>query len=156
MTMLLGESFQFYKSQFFGDLLGVLTAIWYGFYILTISQLRKDLNSSTIMFFSGCVSSIILLLVAIFFEQSLVPKSFHAIAILFLLGFVCQFIGQSFIAYSLAFLSASLSSLSLLIQPIAATLLAYFFFQEKLTLIQFFGSALILIGIYIAKTKYEN
>jgi len=156
MTMLLGESFQFYKSQFLGDLLGVLTAIWYGFYILTISQLRKDLNSSTIMFFSGCVSSIILFLVAIFFEQSLVPKSFYAIAILFLLGFVCQFIGQSFIAYSLAFLSASLSSLSLLIQPIAATLLAYFFFQEKLTLIQFFGSTLILIGIYIAKTKYEN
>ena len=29
MTLLLGESFQFYKSQFFGDLLGVLTAIWY-------------------------------------------------------------------------------------------------------------------------------
>jgi drug/metabolite transporter (DMT)-like permease len=85
-----------------------------------------------------------------------VPKSFYAITILFLLGFVCQFIGQSFIAYSLAFLSASLSSLSLLIQPIAATLLAYLFFQEKLTLIQFFGSTLILIGIYIAKTKYEN
>ena len=107
------------------------------------------------MFFSGCVSAIILLLVAIFFEQSLVPKSFYAIAILFLLGFVCQFIGQSFIAYSLAFLSASLSSLSLLIQPIAATLLAYFF-PRKINIDPIFGSTLILIGIYIAKTKYEN
>ena len=31
------------KEQFLGDLLGVLTAVWYGFYIITISQLRKKL-----------------------------------------------------------------------------------------------------------------
>ena len=41
--MLLGESFKFNKSQFIGDLLGVLTAVWYGSYIVTISQLRKKI-----------------------------------------------------------------------------------------------------------------
>lgn len=156
MLMLLGESFKFNKSQFIGDLLGVLTAVWYGSYIVTISQLRKKYNSTSIMFLSGIVTAIILLIVSILFEQSLIPQSLFTIVIIFLLGFVCQFIGQSFITYSLAYLSASLSSLCLLIQPIAATVLAYFFFQEKLTTIQFFGSALILIGIYIARTKYEK
>ena len=156
MLMLLGESFKFNKSQFIGDLLGVLTAVWYGSYIVTISQLRKKYNSTSIMFLSGIVTAIILLIVSILFEQSLIPQSFFTITIIFLLGFICQFMGQSFITYSLAYLSASLSSLCLLIQPIAATVLAYFFFQEKLTTIQFFGSALILIGIYIARTKYEK
>ena len=156
MLMLLGESFQFNKSQFIGDLLGVLTAVWYGSYIVTISQLRKKYNSTSIMFLSGIVTAIILLIVSIVFEQSLIPQSLFTITIIFLLGFICQFMGQSFITYSLAYLSASLSSLCLLIQPIAATVLAYFFFQEKLTTIQFFGSALILIGIYIARTKYEK
>ena len=156
MLMLLGESFKFNKSQFIGDLLGVLTAVWYGSYIVTISQLRKKYNSTSIMFLSGIVTAIILLIVSILFEQSLIPQSLFTITIIFLLGFVCQFMGQSFITYSLAYLSASLSSLCLLIQPIAATVLAYFFFQEKLTTIQFFGSALILIGIYIARTKYEK
>ena len=156
MLMLLGESFQFNKSQFIGDLLGVLTAVWYGSYIVTISQLRKKYNSTSIMFLSGIVTAIILLIVSILFEQSLIPQSLFTITIIFLLGFICQFMGQSFITYSLAYLSASLSSLCLLIQPIAATVLAYFFFQEKLTTIQFFGSALILIGIYIARTKYEK
>ena len=156
MLMLLGESFKFNKSQFIGDLLGVLTAVWYGSYIVTISQLRKKYNSTTIMFLSGTVTAIILLIVSILFEQSLIPQSLFTITIIFLLGFICQFMGQSFITYSLAYLSASLSSLCLLIQPIAATVLAYFFFQEKLTSIQFFGSALILIGIYIARTKYEK
>ena len=156
MLMLLGESFKFNKSQFIGDLLGVLTAVWYGSYIVTISQLRKKYNSTSIMFLSGIVTAIILLIVSILFEQSLIPQSIFTITIIFLLGFICQFMGQSFITYSLAYLSASLSSLCLLIQPIAATVLAYFFFQEKLTTIQFFGSALILIGIYIARTKYEK
>ena len=156
MLMLLGESFKFNKSQFIGDLLGVLTAIWYGSYIVTISQLRKKYNSTSIMFLSGIVTAIILLIVSILFEQSLIPQSLITITIIFLLGFICQFMGQSFITYSLAYLSASLSSLCLLIQPIAATVLAYFFFQEKLTTIQFVGSALILIGIYIARTKYEK
>ena len=156
MLMLLGESFQFNKSQFIGDLLGVLTAVWYGSYIITISQLRKKYNSTSIMFLSGIVTAIILLIVSILFEQSLIPQSLFTITIIFLLGFICQFMGQSFITYSLAYLSASLSSLCLLIQPIAATVLAYFFFQEKLTTIQFFGSALILMGIYTARTKYEK
>ena len=154
--MLLGESFQFNKSQFIGDLLGVLTAVWYGSYIVTISQLRKKYNSTSIMFLSGTVTAIILFIVSILFEQSLIPQSLFTITIIFLLGFICQFMGQSFITYSLAYLSASLSSLCLLIQPIAATVLAYFFFQEKLTTIQFFGSALIFIGIYIARTKYDK
>jgi len=156
MLMLLGESFKFNKSQFIGDLLGVLTAVWYGSYIVTISQLRKKYNSTSIMFLSGIVTATILLIVSVLFEQSLIPQSLFTITIIFLLGFICQFMGQSFITYSLAYLSASLSSLCLLIQPIAATVLAYFFFQEKLTIIQFFGSALILIGIYIARTKYEK
>ena len=156
MLMLLGESFKFNKSQFIGDLLGVLTAVWYGSYIVTISQLRKKYNSTSIMFLSGIVTAIILFIVSILFEQSLIPQSLFTITIIFLLGFICQFVGQSFITYSLAYLSASLSSLCLLIQPIAATVLAYFFFQEKLTSIQFFGCALILIGIYIARTKYEK
>ena len=156
MLMLLGESFKFNKSQFIGDLLGVLTAVWYGSYIITISQLRKKYNSTSIMFLSGIVTAVILFIVSILFEQSLIPQSLFTITIIFLLGFICQFVGQSFITYSLAYLSASLSSLCLLIQPIAATVLAYFFFQEKLTTIQFFGSAFILIGIYIARTKYEK
>ena len=153
MTLLLGESFQFNKNQFFGDLLGVLTAVWYGSYIITISQLRKKYNTTSIMFISGIITSVILIIVSIIFEQQLIPQTINSIIVLFLLAFICQFLGQAFIAYALAYLPASTSSLTLLIQPIAATILGYLFFQEKLNSIQFFGCILILIGIYIARAK---
>ena len=152
MTLLLGESFQFNKEQFLGDLLGVLTAVWYGSYIITISQLRKKYNTTSIMFISGIITSIILIIISLIFEQQLIPQTINSIIVLFLLAFICQFLGQAFIAYALAYLSASISSLTLLIQPIAATILGYLFFQ-KLNLIQFFGCILILIGIYIARAK---
>ena len=153
MTLLLGESFQFNKDQFFGDLLGVLTAVWYGSYIITISQLRKKYNTTSIMFISGIITSVILIVVSTIFEQQLIPQTINSIIVLFLLAFICQFLGQAFIAYALAYLPASTSSLTLLIQPIAATFLGYLFFQEKLNFIQFFGCILILIGIYIARAK---
>ena len=130
MTLLLGESFQFNKDQFFGDLLGVLTAVWYGSYIITISQLRKKYNTTSIMFISGVITSIILIVVSIIFEQQLIPQTINSIIVLFLLAFVCQFLGQAFIAYALAYLSASTSSLTLLLQPIAATILGYLFLSK--------------------------
>ena len=153
MTLLLGESFQFNKEQFLGDLLGVLTAVWYGFYIITISQLRKKYNTTSIMVISGAVTSVFLIITSLFFEQQLIPQSITSIISLFLLAFVSQFLGQALITYSLAYLPASTSSLTLLIQPITATFLGYLFFQEKLNSIQFFGCILILIGIYIARAK---
>ena len=153
MLMLLGESFKFNKSQFIGDLLGVLTAVWYGSYIVTISQLRKKYNTTSIMVISGAVTSVFLIITSLFFEQQFIPQSITSIISLFLLAFVSQFLGQALITYSLAYLPASTSSLTLLIQPITATFLGYLFFQEKLNSIQFFGCILILIGIYIARAK---
>ena len=153
MTLLLGESFQFNKEQFLGDLLGVLTAVWYGCYIITISQLRKKYNTTSIMIISGAVTSVFLIITSLFFEQQLIPQSITSIISLFLLAFVSQFLGQALITYSLAYLPASTSSLTLLIQPITATFLGYLFFQEKLNSIQFIGCILILIGIYIARAK---
>jgi drug/metabolite transporter (DMT)-like permease len=156
MTLLLGESFQFNKTQFLGDILGVLTAVWYGCYIVSISQLRKKYNSTSVMFISGIFTAFILLIASLIFEEQLIPQAISSIIALFLLGFICQFLGQSFITHSLAFLPASSSSLTLLIQPIAATILGYLFFQEKLNFIQFLGSALILIGIYLAQRTNEK
>ena len=156
MTLLLGESFQFNKTQFLGDILGVLTAVWYGCYIVSISQLRKKYNSTSVMFISGIITAFILLIASLIFEEHLIPQTIISILALFLLGFICQFLGQSFITHSLAFLPASSSSLTLLIQPIAATILGYLFFQETLNFIQFLGSILILIGIYLAQRTNEK
>lgn len=55
------------------------------------------------------------------------------------------------IAYAFAHLSASLSSLSLLIQPVMAVMFAWILFGEALAPLQLIGGAIVLAGIWLAR-----
>ena len=156
MIMLLGESYQFNISDFYGDLLGLLTAVWYGSYILTVSRLRFYMNSSKIMLLSGIVTCFILAFVSVMFEESYIPTTYYSFGLLLCLAIICQFIGQAFITYSLAFVSASISSLLLLIQPLCAAVWGYVFFQEYISHIQLIGGLLILTSIYYARIIHSS
>lgn len=55
------------------------------------------------------------------------------------------------IAYASAHLPTSLSSGSLLIQPLTATIAAWILFHEAIGPLQIAGGALLLWGIYLSK-----
>ena len=67
------------------------------------------------------------------------------------LALVSQVLGQGLIAYAFAHLTASLSSVSLLIQPVVAALAAWAIFGEAVGPVQFAGGAIVLGGIWIAR-----
>jgi drug/metabolite transporter (DMT)-like permease len=71
--------------------------------------------------------------------------------VLFGLAIVTQILGQGAIAYAFAHLPASLSSVSLLIQPVVAALAAWVLFNEAVGPAQWIGGAIVLAGIWIAK-----
>ena len=59
--------------------------------------------------------------------------------------------GQTVIAYASAHLPASLSSVSLLIQPLTATIAAWLIFAEAIGPWQMLGGVLLLWGIFLSK-----
>jgi drug/metabolite transporter (DMT)-like permease len=59
--------------------------------------------------------------------------------------------GQSLIAYALAHLPASFSSVGLLLQPAVAALLAWSLLAEPLGWLQAVGGVVVLIGIVTAR-----
>jgi threonine/homoserine efflux transporter RhtA len=63
------------------------------------------------------------------------------------LALVTQILGQGLIAYAFAHLPTSLSSVSLLIQPVMATIFAWALFGEAIGAAQFVGGAVVLAGI---------
>jgi drug/metabolite transporter (DMT)-like permease len=67
------------------------------------------------------------------------------------LALLTQILGQGLIAYAFAHLPASLSSVSLLIQPVMAALFAWFLFNEAIGFAQLAGGAVVLAGIYMAR-----
>ncbi|HYH39175.1 MAG TPA: DMT family transporter [Azospirillum sp.] len=150
-VVLMGQSFKLSMDALFGDALGLVTAMFYGGYILTVGRLRSEFSTATIMTWSGGVTAVALLPLALYSGESLVAGTAYGWAILLGLALFSHAGGQSLIAYALAHLPASFSSVSLLLQPAAAAVLAWGLLGEPLGPWQAAGAVIVLLGILLAR-----
>ena len=149
--ILMGESLGFGMEQVLGDALGLTTAVFYAGYILSVAKLRRRASTATIMAWSGLVSCAALLTVTLLLGETLLPVTPEGWAVLFGLALLSHAGGQSLIAFALARLPAALSSVSLLLQPAIAAVLAWAILAEPLGPWQMSGALVILGGIYLAR-----
>lgn len=154
--VLMGESVSLGGSHLFGDFLGLVTALFYGAYILFVGQLRSEFPTSAIMAWSSVSSATLLLPVALLAGESLFPTSLVGWVVLLCLAWISQAGGQSLIASALAHLPAAFSSVSLLLQPVVAALLAWVLLAEPLGPLQALGGVVILFGILLARKGATN
>lgn len=149
--ILMGDSVRLSADHLFGDALGLLTAVFYGGYILSVGHLRSEFSTATIMTWSGVITAVILLPMALLSGEALLPAQWSGWAVLAGLALFSHAGGQSMIAYALAHLPASFSSVSLLLQPAGAAILAWILLGEPLGVLQAIGAAVILAGILLAR-----
>jgi drug/metabolite transporter (DMT)-like permease len=149
-ALLVSGRIEFRPHQVLGEALAVLTAAFYAGYLLTVKQLRTSLGTIAIMAWSGIVSCLSLLLVAVFSNETLAPATSGGWLVVLALAVVSHLGGQSAIAYALGHLPASFSSVTLLLQPLLAALLAWVLLKERLNLWQWMGGIIILMGIFLA------
>jgi drug/metabolite transporter (DMT)-like permease len=133
-----------------GDILGIVTAMFYAGYQLTVTQLRGTMSTARIMAVSSVVTAALLLPIAWLSGEVFLPATAAGWMKILGLALVAQVAGQSLIAYAMAHLPSTLSSVALLLQPVMATLFAWILLGETLGAIAFVGAALVLIGIRIA------
>lgn len=152
MFVLVGPNFSAGGTRLLGDALGALTGVFYAGYMLAIKSAR-DAKASTVrlMAYSTTITAVVLLPVAYFSPQAMIPSHASGWWVLVALAVVSQILGQGLIAYAFAHLPASLSSVSLLIQPVMATLFAWILFREPVGAQQFIGGAVVLAGIWLAR-----
>jgi len=152
MFVLVGPNFAIGGRPLLGDALAALTAVFYASYFLAI-KIARDAGASTarVMAWSTTITSIVLLPIALLFPQPFLPSSAAGWWVLAGLALITQVLGQGLIAYAFAHLPASLSSVSLLIQPVMAALFAWALFGEAIGPVQFTGAALVLAGIWLSR-----
>lgn len=150
-AFLVWPNFQYNPDSFVGDGLGLLAALFYGIYLLSVQRVRPVFNTLTIMTITGAITAITALIMAYVLDQTLVVSTPTGWAAIIGLAIVVQMIGQSFIAFALVAVSATLSAIVLLLQPVISALLAVWLFSETLVWIQTIGMGLILFGIGCAK-----
>ena len=147
---LLGKDFRLSGGELAGDCLGVVTAMFYAGYQLVVTRLRRRAATSSVMAWSGLVTALVLLPLALLSGEQIFPATALGWVKLFGLALISQAAGQSLIAYAMAHLPATFSSVGLLLQPVMAALFAWVLLGERLGPVEIAGAVAVLAGIAIA------
>jgi drug/metabolite transporter (DMT)-like permease len=150
--MLVSTSLAFSSTALMGDAFGLVTAMFYAWYLLTVKGLRdRGAGTLRLMAVTTAITALILLPVALATGEQMLPVTGAGWLKLVGIALISHACGQGLIAYALAHLPASFSSVSLLLQPVMAGVFAWVLLGEPLVALQIAGGAVVLAGIYLAR-----
>ena len=150
-AILMGDSLSIGSDHVLGDSLGLVTALFYTAYILLVGRLRQRFASATILAWTSLPTIIVLLVVTLAMGEPLVATTLTGWLILLGLALISHAVGQGLIAQSMAHLPAAFTSVSLLLQPAVAIILAWILLNESLNFWQAVGVIVIASGVVAAR-----
>ncbi|MDJ0519534.1 MAG: DMT family transporter [Trichodesmium sp. MO_231.B1] len=145
------QDFHLAKDALIGDVIALVSAIFYAGTILVTEHLRVKFKTTTILIWDSCLSCLLLLPFTLLFEDRLLPISLSGWLAVIGLGILCGLIGWGILFYSLKQFSSGFISLIMLLEPIIAAFLAWAIFAEELSFLNGLTFVLVLSGIYLAK-----
>ena len=132
-----------------GDGLALVSAIFWGGYLLILEKLQFSLSINVITTWNFCLGIIFLLPVISIANENFFPHSWEVWLILGCYGAVLVFT-QALVTYSLKLLSAGLVATILLLHPGVTAILAWGIFSETLNWLNLLAFIVILLGVYLA------
>lgn len=156
MVVLIGFE-TFYTLKFdIGFLFGVLSGIFYAFYILISKSVLRQMQPISFMTYSMVVSAIFIGMICLVSGEPLSGFSPTVWSVLLVEGVVCQLIAWLLISYATQHMEANRVSLSLLLQVLFTSIIAWLFLKEAITLQMIIGGCIILLGIGITFYKKQE
>jgi len=128
---------------------GVLSGVLYAFYMLISKEVLKTMNVISFMTLSLLASSIHLGIVSYAINEPFTGFSNTGWLVLIIQAVVCQLLAWFLISYATKHMRATRVSVSLLGQGILASLLAWIFIDETISLQMVFGGFILLFGIRV-------
>lgn len=150
-AMLMGDSAGLGGRHLAGDVLGVITALFYGGYFLAIARLRSAYGAATVITLTTPFTALCLVPAVLLAGGDWLPHSLYGWSVLLGVALVSQCLGQGLIAYAFAHLPPAFGSISLLLQPVLAALFAWQLFGEAVVGLQAAGMVLVLAGVVMAR-----
>lgn len=132
-----------------GTLFGLIAAVFYGSYFLVTQLGREMLDSLTYFWIAALSNTAALLVFCLVFRQPLIGYSLYTYLIFLTMGILAQVGGFLSITYAQGYLSASIVSTTLLVQPVITALLAALLLGESLLGLQVLGGIVLLGGVVI-------
>lgn len=139
-----------------GNLLAVLSSLFYAAYFLTTQRGRARFSTLTYVFLITAVSSLILLAVNLLLGNRLWGYSTPTLLAFLGAGLISQVIGYFSVGYALGHLPASLVSPTMIAQPVLTALMAIPLAGETLLPAQWMGGLIVLSGIYLVNISRQQ
>jgi drug/metabolite transporter (DMT)-like permease len=136
-----------------GDLLALAGAVMASGYLIVGSRARERLDILTYITVVFSISAIVLLITSLVLHIPFTGYKPDSYIFLVLLAVVPQLIGHTSFNWALKHLKTSMVAITILGEPIGATILAYLFFKESIGRFQLLGMTLIFTAIIIASRK---
>ncbi len=141
------------KTNFVGDVLAFLGGLAAGIYIVGGRKMRQQLSLTTYVFIVYGMCSLILFFLSLTIRVELLPIS-EKDALLFLLMVIFPtYLGHTLYNWCVKYVKAAVISVSLLGEPVGASLLAFFLLNETPGMPIILGAAICLMGIYLVASQ---
>ena len=134
-------------DAFYGDVLALIACALITGYFLFGQEVRKRLSLITYTMIVYSVSTIVLFLYVLIMDQSFGPYDSNEWILFLLLAIVPNLLGHNLFNWAIKYVSTNIISISILFEPIGATLLAFIIFGEYLTYTQVLGGVIVIVGI---------
>lgn len=136
-------------NSLLGDMLALAGAVAGAGYYLLGRSVRQSLSLLAYISLSYATAAVVLLVVALATGTPLLGYSPNVYLMLLLLAIVPQLIGHSAFNWALGYLSATFVAVTVVGEPIGATILAFALFGERPGIATIVGGAMILVGIVL-------
>lgn len=145
-----------------GVLYGLLTALSYAFYILTLRKSQSAEQKLKYSLFANMAWISLISAVLLGITVVIEPQAHFGIpdlqtwGALIGLGIMGQVLGWVFISKGLPDVNASVAGLALLLQPALAFMWDILFFNRPTTLLEYVGAAIVLGAIYLGASRSKK
>jgi len=144
-----GGDFRVGKANFFGDVLALIGAIMAAAYLMCGRVVRQKLSLFSYIFMVYFISALVLGVLCVISGTPLYPYSPKTFLWFILLGLIPTVIGHTLYNWALKYLKAYLVGITILGEPVGATILAYLIFKQIPPTLTYLGAVAIFMGIFL-------
>lgn len=143
------------RANLMGDLLALIGGIMLGIYLLGGRMFRRDLDLTTYVTPVYATAAVVLLFMSVITGAPLTGYATKDYILFFLIALVPMIFGHTLYNWALKYVSAPVVSVSLLGEPVGASILALLLLDEEPSLQLLLGGAVTLAGILLSAYRSE-
>lgn len=136
-------------SALYGDILALIGCAFITAYLLFGQDVRKRISLITYTFIVYSISTLTLFLYVVIKGESLGPHPSADWFWFIMLALIPNLLGHTLFNWAVKWVSTNVISIAILLEPVGASILAYYVFHETLSASQITGGIIVLMGILL-------